>query len=103
MDDAIRLLRQVADEVPGDAEALAGLGAALARTGRPAEAVPYFQRAIDAGMRTPAVLNGLGFAKLESGDRAGALTALRASLALEPRQTGVQDAVRQLTSEGGPR
>jgi Flp pilus assembly protein TadD len=103
MDDAIALLQQAANEAPDDAEALAGLAAALARTGRPSEAVPYFERAVDAGLRTPAVLNGLGFSKLESGDRAGALAALRASLALDPRQPGVDTAVRQLAGGGAPR
>jgi choline-sulfatase len=101
--EAIALLEQVIGESPANAEALAGLGAALARTGQPAIAVPYFQRAVAAGLRTPAVLNGLGFARLESGDRPGALAALRASLAVRPDQPRIQQAVRDLAAGQGSR
>jgi arylsulfatase A-like enzyme/Tfp pilus assembly protein PilF len=100
--DAIALLQAVVSDAPGDGQALAALGAALARGGRPDTAVAYFERAIAAGVRTPAVLNGLGFAKLESGDRAGALRALQASLSLEPKQPGVQQAVHDLSSSTPP-
>ena len=82
---ALPLFEAAVDALPENADALAGLAAALARTGRPAEAVPYFERAVHAGLHTPAVFNGLGFAKLESGDRAGALAALR-SLARHARR-----------------
>jgi arylsulfatase A-like enzyme/tetratricopeptide (TPR) repeat protein len=101
MPDAIALLQEVVRDAPANGQALAALGAGLARTGSPAAAVPYFERAIGAGVRTSTVLNGLGFARLESGDRAGALDALRASLDIDPRQSGVQQAVRDL-SAGGP-
>jgi Flp pilus assembly protein TadD len=97
MAEAIDLLQQVVRDAPTQAEALAGLGAALARTGAPSAAVPYFERALAAGLRTPALLTGLGFARLESGDRLGALAALRDSLALRPDQPGVQQAVRDLS------
>ena len=103
MPEAIALLEQVVRESPANAEALAGLGAALARTGQAVTAVPYFQRAVAAGLRTPAVLNGLGFARLEAGDRAGALAALRSSLALRPDQPRVQEAVRDLARQQGSR
>lgn len=102
MPDAVALLQAVVTDAPGDGQALAALGAALARGGRPDTAVPYFERAIAAGVRTPAVLNGLGFAKLESGDRAGALRALKASLVLEPKQPGVQRAVHDLSGATPP-
>jgi choline-sulfatase len=97
MSEAIDVLQQVVRDAPTDAEALAGLGAALARTGAPSAAIPYFERAFAAGLRTPALLTGLGFARLETGDRPGALSALRASLALRPDQPGVQQAIRDLT------
>jgi arylsulfatase A-like enzyme/Tfp pilus assembly protein PilF len=88
-------------ELQDTAEARLALGASLARLGRPAEALMHFERAVAAGARTTAALNGLGFARLETGDRAGALEALRASLALEARQPGVAQAVRDLS--GGTR
>jgi len=97
MEDAIALLRPVAGMKPENGEALAALGAALARTGRPREAIPYLERAVSAGQQSAAVLNGLGFARLESGDRTGALAALRRSLAITPNQPQVQQAVRELT------
>jgi arylsulfatase A-like enzyme/tetratricopeptide (TPR) repeat protein len=103
MAEALAMLQQVVRDAPADGQALAALGAALARTGSPGQAVPYFERAVNAGMRTTAVLNGLGFARLESGDREGALSALRASLSLEPQQPGVRQAVRDLSGGGsGP-
>jgi arylsulfatase A-like enzyme/tetratricopeptide (TPR) repeat protein len=95
---ALPLFQQVVEAAPQNAEALAGLGAALARSGRMGEAVPYFERALAAGLRTPAVYNGLGFARLESGDHAGALTALRASLALRPDQPQVARVARELSA-----
>jgi len=97
MEDAIALLRPVAGMKPETGEALAALGAALARTGKPREAIPYLERAVAAGQQSAAVLNGLGFARLESGDRTGALAALRRSLAITPNQPQVQQAVRELT------
>ena len=97
MEDAIALLRPVAGMKPENGEALAALGVALARTGKPREAIPYLERAVAAGQQSAAVLNGLGFARLESGDRTGALAALRRSLAITPNQPQVQQAVRELT------
>jgi len=94
---ALPLFEQAVAGLPDNPEALAGLAAALARSGRPAEAVPYFERAIRAGLRTPAVLNGMGFAKLESGDRPGALEALRASLGMRADQPQVAQAVQELS------
>ncbi len=102
MQDALALFQRVVEVAPQNGEALAGLAAALARSGRAAEAVPYFERAVDAGLRTPAVFNGLGFAQLESGDSAGALAALRASLALRPDQAEVARVVRDLAAARTP-
>ena len=100
-DEALPLFEQVVRQSPTNGEALAGLAASLARTGRPAEAVPYFERALQAGLHTPALLNGLGFARLESGNQEGALEALRASLALRPDQPRVAQVVRQLSETLG--
>jgi cytochrome c-type biogenesis protein CcmH/NrfG len=40
--------------------------------------------------------NGLGFARLEAGDARGALESLRSSLALQPRQPDVAQAVADI-------
>jgi predicted TPR repeat methyltransferase len=63
--------------------------------------MPYFEKAIEVGGRTTAALNGLGVARLESGDAAGAARALRESLALDPKQAGIADLLRQVS--GGRR
>jgi arylsulfatase A-like enzyme/Tfp pilus assembly protein PilF len=96
LEEAPPLFEQALARDPDNAEALLGLGGVLAKSGRPADAVPYFERAVKAGARSPVALNSLGFARLESGDAPGALSALRASLALDPRQRPVADAVAQL-------
>ena len=68
----------------------------LASSGRAAEAVPYFERALAAGPRTTMALNGLGLTRLELGDRAGAAAAFRESLRLDPKQPNVADTLRDL-------
>jgi len=75
----------------------ADLAGALAKSGQAARAVPYFERAIAAGGESALALNGLGFARLEAGDGAGGLAALRRSLALDPRQPQVADVVQQIS------
>jgi hypothetical protein len=62
--------------------------------------VPYLERAVEAGARSPTAFNALGFARLESGDEAGALASLRASLVLDPRQPQVAEAVARLARGG---
>ena len=42
---------------------------ALASSGHPAEALPFFERALAAGQRTTMALNGLGLTRLAVGDR----------------------------------
>lgn len=82
-EQALALFQAAVALAPGDAEALLDLGGLLAKLGRPAEAVPFLERAVAAGARTTLALNGLGFARLQSGDIRGAREALRASLAIE--------------------
>jgi hypothetical protein len=60
--------------------------------------VPLLERAIQAGGPTTVALNSLGFARLESGDAAGALKALRQSLSLQSRQPQVAQVVAQLSA-----
>jgi Tfp pilus assembly protein PilF len=77
-------------------DAMVDLGGALAKAGRPAEAVPYFEQAIASGARSPVVWNSLGFARLESGNPAGAADALRQSLRAQPAQPRIVEALRQI-------
>ncbi len=84
-DAAVTLFKQAVDEQPKNAEALLYLAGALAAGGRAADAIPYFERAVA----------GLGFTRLELGDRAGAISALRQSLALQPNQPEVAQALAQ--------
>ena len=102
LDEARDLFLQVLSREPGNPEALLDLGGLLARSGRVGEALPYLERAVQAGARSPVALNSLGFARLETGDDRGALAALRASLAQDPRQPDIRQAVARLAA-GAPR
>jgi choline-sulfatase len=94
--EAVALFRRAVESDPKNAEALLYLAGALASNGRGAEAVPYFERALAAGPRTTMALNGLGLTRMELGDRAGAATAFRESLRLDPQQPNVAEALRDL-------
>ena len=95
-EDAVALFKKAVDAEPSNGEALLYMAGAMAASGRNADAVPYFERALATGMRTPMVLTGLGMTRLELGDEAGALAALRESLAKDPHQPQVADAVARL-------
>jgi Tfp pilus assembly protein PilF len=96
LDRAIARFTTVVSTHPAHAEALTNLAGALAKAGRPAEAVPYFERAVEAGAVSPVVLNGLGFARFESGNAPGAAEALRRSLRLKPGQPNVAAVLKQI-------
>jgi tetratricopeptide (TPR) repeat protein len=102
VDEAIALFRKAVALAPSNPEALLDLAGALAKSGRPGEAVPYFEQAVRAGGDTTLALNGLGLARLESGDTAGALRALRQSLAREAGQAHIAEIVAQLSRGGRP-
>ena len=92
------LFQQVVQEDPKNGEALLYLAGALASSGRPADALPYFQRALEAGPRSTIALNGLGLTRLATGDRAGAAAAFRESLRLDPKQEDVSRTLAELGS-----
>ena len=58
--------------------------------------MPFFERALKAGPRTTMALNGLALTRLELGDRAGAMAALRESLKLDPKQPEAAEKLREL-------
>jgi len=97
-EEAIALFRRATDRQPKNGEALLYLAGALASSGRAAEALPYFERALEVGQRTSMTLNGLGLARMATGDRRGAAQAFRESLRLDPRQPEV---ARTLSEIGG--
>ena len=97
-DDAMRLFQQAIQRDPKNADALLYLAGVLASRGRPADALPYFQRALDAGPPSTMALNGLGLTRLALGDRAGAATAFRESLRLDPKQPDVARSLAELQS-----
>jgi choline-sulfatase len=96
--EAISLFRRAIEREPKNGEALLYLAGALASTGHPTEALPYFQRALDAGQRNPMALNGLALTRMGLGDRKGAADAFRESLRLDPKQP---DVARTLAEIGG--
>ncbi|HEY7055697.1 MAG TPA: tetratricopeptide repeat protein, partial [Vicinamibacterales bacterium] len=75
------------------------LAGALASNGRPAEALPYFQRALDAGPPSTMALNGLGLTRLALGDGTGAAEAFRESLRLDPHQPQIAQTLGSLKSK----
>ncbi len=93
---ALPLLRFSADRQPRDVDAVLAFGGALAKTGRAREAVACFERAVAAGAASPIVWNSLAMARLESGDQAGAVAALRASLRARPDQADIREMLRRL-------
>ena len=95
-EDAIRMLSAIADRSPGNVDAQVNLAAALAKIGAPARAVVYFEKAIAAGARAPVVWNGLAMARLQSGNAAGAIDALRRSLAAKPDQPDIRDLLQRV-------
>jgi choline-sulfatase len=103
LDDGLALFREAVALDPGNGEALLTLGGALAKTGRPREAVPFFERAVASGQRTTLVFNGLGAARMESGDHAGAVSAFRASLQIDPAQPAIRALVAKLAPRSGTR
>jgi tetratricopeptide (TPR) repeat protein len=81
--EALALFERAVALDPRNAEARLDLAAALGKSGRSAEAIPHFEKAIEAG------------------DRPGAVRAFRDSLALDPRQAGIADLLRR--ASGAPR
>jgi Flp pilus assembly protein TadD len=72
------------------------MAGAMVASGRPADALPYFDRALAAGQKSAMLLNGLGMTRLQLGDARGAEAALRQSLALDPNQPQVKETLKQV-------
>ena len=85
---AIDHLRAADQLRPGDARTEYLLGRALLGAGRPAEAAPVLQRAIEHGVDVPLAGYDLAVALQQSGDLAGAAKALRA--VVPPPDTDVE-------------
>ena len=99
---AIQLFRQAIEREPGNAEALLYLAGALAAAGHPADALPYFERALEAGPPSTMALNGLGLTALAVGDAARAEAAFRQSLRLDHNQPEIATALAQAHRRGAP-
>ena len=89
----MRLFQQAIEREPKNAEALLYLAGVLVSRGRPADALPYFERALAAGPPSTMALNGLGLARRALGDRVGAADAFRKSLRLDPKQPDIAQAL----------
>jgi tetratricopeptide (TPR) repeat protein len=93
---------QLAQRRPDDALATLGpappspdrsllMGAARSAQSRWAEAAAHFQEALQAGLRTPELLNGLGWALHKQGKDREAADALRQSLSLRAEQPQIRE------------
>ena len=94
-DEALALFTKAIDLDPANSEALLYMAGALTSGGRPADALPYFERSIKANPTTMA-LNGMGITLLSLGERQRAAEAFRQSLRLDPKQPEVQQQLSQL-------
>lgn len=81
------------------------LGAVASSRGRWAEAAVRYEAALKVTPPTPDLLNGLAWAKLQSGDGAEAARLLRQSLALDGRQPDIRRLLGEITAApaGRPR
>jgi arylsulfatase A-like enzyme/Flp pilus assembly protein TadD len=95
--ESIRLFRTIVEREPDNLDAAVDLASALLGDGRAEEAIPQFVKAISSGANTPLAWSGLGFARMQVGDRAAAAEAFRQSLRLDPNQHSVAEALRQAT------
>jgi tetratricopeptide (TPR) repeat protein len=66
------------------------LGAAYSSSRDWRRAIEHLQQALDAGRATPDVLNALGWAQMQSGDRRAAATSFTRSLAAKPDQPDIR-------------
>ncbi len=98
LDSAVKIFKDVVEREPTNGPALISLAGALAKNQNPAAAIPYFQRAITAGVRTTGCYNSMAMAQIEAGDRAGARETLRASLILNPSQPEIMRLLQNLNN-----
>lgn len=91
-------LREAIQIRPDYSLALYNLGVALALDGKPAEAIPFFERVGQSGAPSVGLLNALAQAYQETGQTAKAVAALERSLRLQPKQPDQQRKLRQLQS-----
>jgi tetratricopeptide (TPR) repeat protein len=85
--DQERLWRQALAVNPHAWLAANNLGGLLLRSGRPAEAIPWFEQAIAARPQYPEAHNNLGLALARTGRPAQAVDAYRRALVLDPSYT----------------
>jgi tetratricopeptide (TPR) repeat protein len=99
--DALAAFTRAAELLPGDAEAHANLGAALADLGRHREAIGSYQRALDLRPDDGSARYGLATAQRLLGDTDAALTSYRATLEREPSHAAALFNVGNLLLLGG--
>ena len=92
--DEVAFFRWEVDLYPDLPQTNYFLGLTLTDRGRPAEALPWLERAAERGPQLSQVWGQLAFTRRELGDRAGALAAAEQGLALqpgEPQMTRLRD------------
>lgn len=82
--DAEKIYRRVIDKMPGQPQALEGLGTLAVASGRHGEAVAWMQRALQVNPRNERVLNNYGLALRGLGRDQEALAAFRQALSINP-------------------
>ncbi|MEO1293091.1 MAG: tetratricopeptide repeat protein [Pseudomonadota bacterium] len=87
---------------PGDRKLALAEGDALRHAGEPEAAARAYQRAIRLAPDEPHPHFMLALARLDSGDRAAALWALRRAQSLAPDDSAIQREIQRLSTETGP-
>jgi tetratricopeptide (TPR) repeat protein len=82
---------------PASAERSVLLGAAQSSKGQWAEAATHYREALDTGMSTPELLNGLAWAQLKLGRTAEAAELFNRSLALERNQPEISRLLAEIS------
>lgn len=93
---AIGHLTALTDHAPDFAEGFNLRASAYFRSGRYGPAVADLQRALELNPQNFVALAGIGAILEETGQKAGALQAYRAALAIHPRQEDVKKAAQRL-------
>ncbi len=91
-DEAIEELRRA----PPSADRDVLLGAAFSSAKDWPHAIEHLQRALDAGRATPDVLNGLGWAQMQAGQRREAADSFSRSIAAKPDQPEIRRLLKEL-------
>jgi len=99
-DGSVQLVAAKAKAAAADQDASARFaqeGWQLWQSGKPAEAVEKFEKAVELSPKNTAALNGMGWAQFNSGDPKAAEASFKKVIALEPKHPGALNGLGQIS------